>query len=215
MIDDFKQHKTYFNFDKSNVCETSKKAEIKDDFGHTRFTVVLTDFDDLVNYSEHDDLRYKDKDFQVEVYSFCYSSDPLILVSESFEKYDAALDFYYKNIELYVNLCKAETRHYQNIHIYANKINYHSIHYKCCENCKWCHKLTQNKHNQQTKYLCMNEKLFVADSIYHPEYDSAQHSECGPHIYNTLTFKPIHPEVEITCVCDYWESNNEKNLTNE
>ena len=215
MMNDFRKFgDPMFKNHDPHICETTKKSEIKDDFGHTRFAVVLTDFDDLKHYVDNDDLRYKDRDFQVEVWSFCYSKEPLILVSKEFEKFEEADMFYHENIQIYVELCKAETRHYQDIHLYADKINYRPINYKCCENCKWCHKEANCNchahHPKPSRCECMNDKLFIADSIYDPAYDPIHHAKTGPHVYERFNFMPIHPEVEPTCVCDYWESKNEK-----
>lgn len=178
MTNNFDNNRHFMHPGDPHACETVKKTEIKDNYGHTRFAVVITDFDDLEHYAQHDDFRFYDKDYQVEVLSYCYSEDPLLLVSKKFERYSDAQSFYNENVAKYTQLCKAETRHWQDMNLYADHIGY--VHAKCCKYCEFSKaykEYDEHKHDIVVKYRCTNNALFKADSMYNESFDHHHHHD--------------------------------------
>lgn len=134
-----------------HVQETTKIAEIRDNFGQLRFKVFLID---MLDYYEEEIC--KDDNYRITVDSFCYGPGPVTILKEYRRHFGEAYAFYLKCIDEYKHLALAETRDFQDIEIYADKIGYHKVDPKCCRNCKW------SKCIQHHKLVCMNNRLFYA-----------------------------------------------------
>ena len=157
----------HFDKDEPFVQETTKIAEIRDNFGKLRFKVVLID---MFDYYEETccDQRYR-----ISVESFCYGMQPMTILSEYRSTFHAAYEFYRKSIENYKNLVLAETKDFQDIKIYADRehIKYHIIEPECCANCKWsceynygehgCHDDMHTNFRKRHRLQCMNRNMFV------------------------------------------------------
>lgn len=191
------------------IQETVKVAEIKDNFGMTRFKVALTDSDDFHGGSYHDDLRDWDCAYQVDVVSYCYGTEPLILVSKFFEDYRGAIAFFKQNVAIYSDLVKVETRHYQDIEIYKDKIGYKVA--DCCATCQWAKK-NPDPHARR-RFVCCNEDLFIPPK---PEFEPeapAGHPERVHDAYHKHhecrhTFQPVYPEVDTCGICSAFKKFN-------
>lgn len=181
--------------DSPYVRETTRVAELKDNFGATRFKVALTDF----KWETNDDLREFDRRFQVTVVSYCYGEEAMTIVQREFDWFDNAVKFFEQMKEQYRALVVAETKDYQDIRIYAQKTGYRAISPDCCATCKWACPITKSNslfgdwlRNHQNRFRCMNAELYKAGT------DAGAVRE---------TFKPvdIRPEVDAMCVCNGYE----------
>lgn len=143
------------------VQETTKIAEIRDNFGKIRYKVFMIDLLDY--YEEHEfDQRYR-----ISVESYIYGIQPQTILVEFRKCFEEAYSFYNKCIQNYKELVIAETRDFQDIWIYADRIEYHKIDPECCATCKWSCKAMRNakcvpcdiKHNKDL--VCMNKNVLV------------------------------------------------------
>lgn len=173
--------------------ETTKVAELKDQFGKTRFKIALTDYDDN-EYPHNDDLRAFDTYFQVTVISYCYGDaldTPVTLVEEVFTNIKAAYDRFYELVAQYRHLINVETRGWQDISVYKDKINYHKIDPDCCRNCIWAKPVTpkvcppEELRKHKGRFVCMNPDLqkdvsdFERDDPHHHDnfYHRGEHRQ--------------------------------------
>lgn len=189
--------KNHFDFyiDKGKdpyVQETTKIAEIRDNFGKLRFKVYLIDMFDY-----HTDTFY-DVKYCITVESFCYGLQPQIILKEFKQHFNEAYAFYLKCIDEYKYLVIAETRHFQDIKIYADKIDYHMIEPDCCKNCKWskhvhtrlCPRDEKFFMPQNDKLVCINHKIFE--------------------ISHSIKIRDIEPIVSSYGICKYFCRNNKQ-----
>lgn len=189
-------------FNDPHVRESVKVAEIKDDFAMTRFKVILTDFDDFEIAPDHDNLRDWDRSYQVEVMSYCYGPDPLVLVSKTFDDHRVALSFFKQNVAIYTDLVKVETRHYQDIEIYRDRIDYKIA--DCCASCKWAMKNPDPR--SRKRIVCGNEDLF---KLPRPDFNPEEPVESDKRMYDINhghgdcrhSFQPVFPEVNSSGIC--------------
>lgn len=167
--------------------ETTKVAELKDQFGKTRFKIALTDYDDP-NYPSNDNLQTFDNYFQVTVVSYCFGESqntPIYLYDEVFGNIKSAYDKFYEQVEIYRRLIDVETKGWQNIEIYKDKINYRKIDPDCCKNCVWAklinpkdcppHELKKHK----DRFICTNPEIRKELNDFEPidpkQYNNTHH----------------------------------------
>ena len=186
----FQPHKDPF------VFETTKIAEIRDNFGKLRYKVFMIDMLDY--YEEHD----RDQRYRITVESFCYGMQPVTILEEFRPTYEIAYDYYKKCIENYKSLVLAETSHFEDINIYAEKIGYHKICPECCATCKFSKPTFDRKPGRPAPFphdhkgmhdlalVCANEDIF---------------KQCAArHVHD------IQPRVSKDGICKHYERVDEK-----
>lgn len=140
------------------VQETTKIAEIRDNFGKLRFKVFLIDFSmESIDCHKKENCNTR---YCITVESFCYSLHPVTILKEFRHNFKEAHDFYLTCISQYKHLAIAETRDFRDIKIYADKIGYHKIDPECCKNCKWSKKVRSHCSKNDDKLICTNHRIF-------------------------------------------------------
>ena len=190
--------------------ETTKVAELKDQFGNTRFKISLTDYDNSC-YPQNDDLRTFDRYFQVTVLSYCFGEkldDPIVLLEEDFTDINEAYTRFYGLVKQYRHLINVETKGWQDINMFADKINYHKIDPDCCLNCIWSREITPENcpateyKKHKGRLVCMNPKISKCLDDFEP-YDPHHHDKAFGKCDCRHHFKfDLAPYTQIYGICD-------------